>query len=34
LQPGEHVGEPSLGIDVIELAGLNERIDNGGAASS
>src|SRR5665213_1321504 len=27
---GEHVGEPSLGIDVVHLAGLDQGIDGGG----
>src|SRR5271166_4188406 len=26
-QPGEDVGEPSLRIDVVEAAGLNQRVD-------
>jgi hypothetical protein len=26
-KPGEIVGEPGVGIDVVELAGLDQRID-------
>ena len=29
-QAGEHVGEPSLRIDVIELGGGNQRLDGSG----
>jgi hypothetical protein len=31
---GEHVGEPSLGIDVVHLAGLDQGIDGGGTISA
>ena len=27
---GEHVGEPGVGIDVVKLASLDQRIDCGG----
>src|SRR5208282_1426163 len=30
-QPCEHLGEPGARVDVIELAGGNQRIDRGGA---
>jgi hypothetical protein len=26
-KPGENVGEPGVGIDVVELAGLDQRVD-------
>jgi hypothetical protein len=28
---GEHVGEPGARIDIVELGGLNQRIDGGAA---
>jgi len=31
---GENVGEPRPGIDVVELAGLDERVDRGGVVSA
>jgi hypothetical protein len=31
---GEHIGEPSLGIDVVHLAGLDQGIDGGGTISA
>jgi hypothetical protein len=33
-QAGEHVGEPGLGIDVVELGGGDQRIDGGGAPAA
>ena len=33
-QAGEHIGEPGARIDVIELAGFDERIDGGGALTA
>ena len=27
---GEHVGEPGLGIDVVEARGLDQRVHEGG----
>jgi hypothetical protein len=33
-QAGEHIGEPGARIDVIELAGFDERIDGGGALTT
>src|ERR1700704_2146347 len=33
-QPGQHVGEPSLWIDIIELACRNQGIDGGCAVPS
>ena len=33
-QPGEHVGEPSLRIDVVELGGRDQRIDGCGATAA
>ena len=29
---GEHMGEPGLGVDFVELAGLDQRKDSGGAS--
>jgi hypothetical protein len=29
-EPGEDVGEPGVGIDVVELAGLDQRVDGRG----
>src|ERR1700691_1156194 len=29
--PGENVGEPRVGIDVVELGGLDQRVHNGGS---
>ncbi|MBG6117378.1 hypothetical protein IWY39_001182 [Sphingobium sp. JAI105] len=31
---GEDVGEPSLGIDVVEATALNERKHDGGALTA
>jgi hypothetical protein len=31
LQTGEDVGEPSLRVDVVELGGLDQRVDGGGS---
>jgi hypothetical protein len=31
LQAREDIGEPSLRIDVVELGGLDQRVDGGGA---
>ncbi len=28
---GEDIGEPSLRVDIVELRGLDERVDNGSA---
>src|SRR5689334_16657230 len=33
-QPGEYIGEPDLRIDVVELGGLNQRVDGGSAAAA
>ena len=33
-QTGKHVGEPGLRIDVVELGGLDERVDGGGAPAA
>ena len=33
-QAGEHVGEPSLRIDVVELGGVDERVEGGGASAA
>jgi hypothetical protein len=33
-QPGEHVGKPGLRIDAVELGGLDQRVDGGGAAAA
>ncbi len=30
----QHVGEPGLGIDVVELGGLDQGVDGGGAAAA
>lgn len=30
----EDIGEPCLGVDVVELGGLDERVDDGGALSA
>ena len=32
--PGQHVGEPGLGIDVIELGRLNQRQHDRGALAA
>ena len=32
LQAREDIGEPSLRIDIVELGGLDQRVDRGGAA--
>ena len=34
LQACEHVGEPGLRIDVVELGGLDQRVDGGGAPAA
>jgi hypothetical protein len=31
---GEDIGEPSLRGDAVELGGLDQRVDGGGAASA
>jgi hypothetical protein len=31
---GEHVGEPSLRVDVVELGGADQGIDDGGALAT
>ena len=31
---GEHVGEPSLGVDVVELGGGDQAVDDGGALAA
>ena len=31
---GEHVGEPSLRLDIIELGGLDQRVKHGGAVAA
>ena len=33
-QSRQHVGEPGARIDAVELGGLDERVDGGGAASA
>ena len=33
-QPAEYVGEPGARIDVIELAGLDQRVDGSGALAA
>jgi hypothetical protein len=33
-QSGEHVREPSLWIDVVELGGLDQGVDGGGALAT
>jgi hypothetical protein len=33
-QAGEHVGEPGLRIDVVELGGLDQSIDRSRAATT
>jgi hypothetical protein len=33
-QPREHIDEPSLRVDVVELGGLDERVDGGGAMAA
>jgi hypothetical protein len=33
-QAREHVGEPSLWIDVAEFGSLDERVDGGGAMAA
>ena len=33
-QSGEHVCEPSLRVDVVELGGLDESVDGGGAMAA
>ena len=34
LQSGKNVGEPSLRIDGVELGGLDQRVDGGGAPTA
>src|ERR1700741_5506051 len=34
MQAREDVGEPSLRIDVVELGGLDQRVDHGGAVAA
>jgi hypothetical protein len=31
---GEHVGEPDLGIDVVELGGGDQAVDDGSALAT
>ena len=31
---GEHVGEPGLRVDVVELCGLDQRVEDGGAVAA
>src|SRR5262249_40109404 len=31
---GEDIGEPSLRVDAVELGGLDQRVDGGGAAGA
>ena len=33
-QSREHVGEPSVGIDVVELGGLDQGVDGSGAPAA
>jgi hypothetical protein len=33
LESGEHVGEPGARIDIIDLGGLDQRVDGCGAPS-
>ncbi len=33
-QPRQDVGQPRLGIDVVELCGLDQRVDSGGAVAA
>src|ERR1700685_298791 len=33
-ESGEHVGEPGTGVDVVELGGLDQRVDGGGAPAA
>ena len=33
-QPREDIGEPGLRVDVVELGGLDERVDRGGASAT
>src|SRR5262249_61400879 len=33
-QTGEHIGEPRPRVYAVELAGLNQRVDGGGAPSA
>ena len=33
-QARQHVGEPGLRVDVVELGGLDQRVDRGGAATA
>jgi hypothetical protein len=34
LQSRQHIGEPGQGIDVVELGGLDQRVDCSGAAAA
>ena len=34
VQPSEDIGQPGERIDVVELGGLDERVDGGGAAAA
>ena len=31
---GEHVGQPSLGVDIVELGGDDEAVQEGGALAA
>jgi len=31
---GKHVGEPGLGVDVVELGGDDQAVDDGGALAT
>ena len=33
-QPRQHVGEPGLGINAVELGGLDQGVDGGGAPAA
>jgi len=33
-QPSEHVGEPGPRINIVELGGLDQRVDGSGAPST
>jgi hypothetical protein len=34
VDPGEHIGKPGLGIDVVETGGLDHRVHEGGALAA
>jgi len=34
LQARQHIGEPCQGVDVVELCGLDQGVDGGGAAAA